>query len=60
LSVAMQLLSLPTPTRLSALMFIFAWVGVDAQTPVADYSSSKSLVQCLDDCIWVVVDADLC
>lgn len=51
MSVAMQPLSLPTPSRLSALLAVFAWVGADAQTPVAGSSSSKLLVYYRDDCI---------
>ncbi|KAM0707599.1 hypothetical protein Q7P35_004244 [Cladosporium inversicolor] len=35
----MQSLFVPTKARLSALAFVFAWVGVDAQTPVGGASS---------------------
>ena len=44
MSVAMQPLSLPTQLRLSALGVAFAWVGVDAQTPVGGASSGTSFI----------------
>ena len=40
----MQPLSLPTQLRLSALGVAFAWVGVDAQTPVGGASSGTSFI----------------
>lgn len=57
MSVAMQPLSRPTQARLSALVFAFAWVGVDAQGSVGGASSSTSFTL-FEELSWVLTDVD--